>query len=491
MVENCNIEEIFNLASHLDDKDRKLITKAYDLAEKAHGGQMRGSGEPYFTHVFAVAKNLAEFNMDARTIAAGLMHDVLEDTDISEDEMQAIFGEEIVFLVNGVTKLGKLKYQGRERHVESLRKFFIAMAEDIRVLMIKLADRLHNVSTLEGVRPEKRERIAKETLEVHAALAGRLGMGKLKGLLEDYSFKYAFPKEWSETDILIKENVGDAQKSLESVRKDLDEALKTFGIKEYKLDQRVKHHYSLYQKLKKYKGEKEKIYDIVALRVQVSNIADCYQVFGIVHGLWKPMPGRIKDYIALPKTNGYQSLHTTVATEYGVAEIQIRTFGMHQEADFGIASHLMYKETGGSGQQLRTPKKLEWINDLKELQKIVSEPGSFLEELRMDFFKNRIFIFTPKGDVIDLPEDSCPIDVAYTIHSGLGNMITGAKVNGKLSSLDIKLKNGDLVEIMTGKNGKPASKWLDYVKTTMAKKHIKSYLAEHGGFIDRFKYKNH
>jgi guanosine-3',5'-bis(diphosphate) 3'-pyrophosphohydrolase len=306
------IEELFSLIEYpLSDDERNLIQKAYDFAKSKHETQQRNSGEPYFVHVFAVAKNCATLGMDVETIIGGLLHDTLEDTDATEEEILELFGENILFLVKGVTKLGKLKYRGQERHVESMRKFFVAISEDLRVLIIKLADRLHNVQTLEHVRPDKQVRIAVETIAVHAALAGRLGMGKLKGMLEDYSFPFAYPKEFAQTKILFDQRMPEAQKTIQEVHTTIENTLKEFTIKHPVIDSRVKHMYSLYRKLLKYQMDVDRIYDIVALRVQVTTVADCYQVLGLVHMLWKPIPGRIKDYIALPKPNGYQSIQHT------------------------------------------------------------------------------------------------------------------------------------------------------------------------------------
>jgi GTP pyrophosphokinase len=460
------------------DEEKEFIKKAYDFAAHAHAPQKRASGEPYFNHVFATAKNIASFGMDAKTIAGGLLHDVLEDTDANEEEMKKLFGEDVVFLVNGVTKLGTLKYRGRERHVESLRKFFIAMAEDVRVLIIKLADRLHNVQTLDSLRPDKSARIALETIEVHAALANRLGMGKLKGDLEDAAFPYAYPKEYKETIALLKSREHNAEKQLDEVRKRIAKELGAQGLMDVHIDYRVKHTYSLYKKLLKYHMDIEKIYDIVAIRIRTSSLEECYRVLGIIHSLWRPLPGRIKDYIALPKPNGYKSLHTTILTENGgVVEIQIRTDEMHDEAERGIAAHFAYKEDIQE-KATRIESKTGWINEMKELQKIIADPEKFLEHLRMDFFKERIFVFTPQGDVVDLPEDAGPLDFAYAIHSAIGNKTASVKINGKMSALNTKLRNGDIVEVMTKKNVNPTSKWLDWTKTTLAKKHIKSYLQE-------------
>lgn len=482
-----DIQELFDLIEYPLSLDEKaLIQRAYDFSFRHHDGQKRNSGEPYFVHVFAVAKNCAMLGMDIETIIGGLLHDTLEDTDATEEEIQKEFGENILFLVKGVTKLGKLKYRGQERHVESMRKFFVAMAEDLRVLIIKLADRLHNIQTLQHVRPDKQVRIAVETIAVHAALAGRLGMGKLKGLLEDGAFPYAYPKEYFQTKALFDSRMPESQKTIKEVHSTLEKTLVDFSIKEPNIDSRVKHLYSLYRKLTKYQMDIERIYDIVALRVQVGTVADCYQVLGLVHMLWKPIPGRIKDYIALPKPNGYQSIHTTVVTEHGIIEIQIRTYAMNQEAEMGVASHFLYKEHKFDKGAVPTNKKLGWLDELRELQGVVTTPSRFLEQLNLDLFKNRIFVFTPKGDVIDLPEDASPVDFSYAIHSEIGSNTSSARINGKMVPLGTKLQNGDIVEIITNKNAKPSSKWLDYAKTTVARRKIRAYIAEHGGLLQKF-----
>ena len=473
-----DIEPITKLVQGgLNKKDEELIQKAADFAEKAHNGQKRMSGDPYFVHVFETAKILAQIGMDAKTIVAGLLHDTLEDTPITEDELKKEFGEEIVFLVNGVTKLGTLKYKGRERHVESLRKFFVAMANDLRVVIIKFADRLHNLHTLEHVKEDKRERIALESIDVYAPLANRLGMGKLKGEIEDAAFPFAYPKEYSEIEGIIKEKQGYYRKELEEVHAELEEILDKNKIKVSEINYRVKHKYSLWRKLQRYNMDIEKIYDIVALRVVVKDVADCYRVLGLVHAVWKPLPNRIKDYIALPKPNGYQSIHTTIFTGSGcIVEIQIRTEEMHAEAAYGIAAHFIYKE---NGKAKLDKSKIEWIEGLKNLKNIETHPKGFLENLKTDFFSHRIFIFTPQGDVVDLPHNSSPIDFAYMIHSDIGNHTSSAKVNGKMSPLNTILKNGDIVEIVTKKDAHPSGKWLEYTKTTTAKKHIRIYSEKH------------
>ncbi|MEK7588883.1 MAG: RelA/SpoT family protein [Patescibacteria group bacterium] len=472
-----DFKEIINLIEGgISKEEETLIEKAYYFAERAHEGQKRKSGEPYFIHVFETAKSLAKLGMDAKTIAAGLMHDVLEDTEITEEEMEREFGKTIVFLVKGVTKLGTLKYRGHERHVESLRKFFIAMANDLRVVIIKFADRLHNLRTLEHVREDKRSRIALESIEIYAPLANRLGMGKLKNEIEETAFPYAYPKEYQMVSDMLKEKKEAFTENTQKIKDILEKELKSNDIKFEEISHRVKTRYSLWKKLQRYDMDLEKIHDIIALRVVVDSVEDCYRVLGLVHSVWKPIQGRIKDYISLPKPNGYRSLHTTVFTgEFGIAEIQIRTKEMHAEAAYGIAAHFAYKENG-SAKAKEDQGKFEWIEELKDLNYNPEKPLSFFEHLKMDFFNDRIFILTPKGDVVDLPENSSPIDFAYSIHSDIGDHVTGVKINGKLVQMFSTLKNGDIVEIITKKEANPSRKWLDHVKTNLARKHIKAYL---------------
>ncbi len=472
-----NVQEIIDLMDGGTTKANiKLVEKAYAFAERAHTGQKRMNGDPYFTHVLETAKILCKLGMDTKTIAAGLLHDVLEDTETSEEEIEKEFGKDILFLIKGVTKLGTLKYRGHERHVESLRKFFVAMANDLRVVIIKFADRLHNLRTLQYIREDKRKRIAMESIEVYAPLANRLGMGKLKGDLEDAAFPFAFPKEYKEIEEIIKEKKIHYEKYLSEVSEKLKKELIKNKIKVNEISYRIKHKYSLYRKLLRYDKDIDKIYDVVALRVIVDTIEDCYRVLGLVHAIWNPLPGRIKDYIAVPKPNGYRSIHTTIFTGLGgVAEIQIRTKEMHAEAAYGVAAHFAYKEQGDKKVK-QDKSKFKWIEELKELNYFPDDPKKFIDHLKMDFFNDRIFVFTPKGDVIDMPEDSTPIDFAYSVHSDIGEHTSGAKVNGKMVQLFTKLKNGDIVEIVTKKDSHPSGKWLEYVKTSIAKKHIKSYL---------------
>lgn len=470
-------------AYELTEKDKDLIRRASATAEKAHEGQERKSGEPYFHHVFEVGKNLASFSMDPTTIAAGILHDVIEDTDITEAVIEKEFGKEIVGLVNGVTKLGKLKYRGEERHVESLRKFFLASVQDIRVVVIKLADRLHNLSTLESLPPEKQKRIALESIEIHAPLAYRLGMGKLTKEIEDLAFPFAFPKEYTMVEELLKQRKKTDEKYVEKVYKSLKKELATQGVKDIKTEYRLKHKYSLYRKLQRKNMDIDSIYDIVALRVIVPTIEDCYRTLGLIHTMWRPLPGRIKDYIALPKTNGYRSIHTTIFTgDGGIAEIQIRTPEMHLQSEYGIASHFIYKQNQrGAQKKKKALDQPDWLETLSELQKDEQKTSQFMNNLHTDFFTDRIFVFTPKGDVIDLPAGSSVIDFAFAVHSDVGLHAAGARINNKFVALKTALNNNDIVEIEQSSNAKPTAKWLDYAKTTLARRHINKYLKDTEG----------
>lgn len=488
------IHNLLSIAGHLPKSDHDLITRAYTSAKQAHHNQERLSGDPYFTHAYATAVILAELGMDAPTIVAGLLHDTIEDGKATQSEIEKQFGKEISYLVQGVTKLGKLQYHGLKRHVESLRKLFVATTRDIRVLIIKLADRLHNMRTLEHVPTEKQERIALETLEIYAPLAHRLGIGKLKGELEDLAFKFAYPKEYQEARVLLKERSKEDVQQLEKVSRRLQRKIHEAGITITTIDYRTKHLYSFYKKLVRQEMNIDKVYDIAALRIIVETVEECYHILGIIHNLYKPLPGRIKDYIATPKANGYQSLHTTVFTgDGGIVEIQIRTHTMHQEAEYGAASHVMYKEGAGDEslswalqllspftnthpQEKNQPTAPDWIQELTELHEDITNPTEFLKSLKDDFFDERVFVFTPKGEVVDLPVGATPIDFAYAIHSDLGDHLAGAKVNGKLVSLNTPIKNGDIVEIETKKNAHPTQKWLEQAKTVFAKRKIRSAL---------------
>lgn len=484
---DTNPIRIFALLPDLKEADKKLIAHACEFAEKAHAGQLRKSGEPYYTHLFATGINLATLRMDAETISAGIMHDILEDTKVTDEELRKEFGDKIVCLVQGVTKLGKLRYSGTERHVESLRKFFIAMADDIRVVVIKLCDRLHNIQTLQYVSPEKQKRIALETLEIHARLADRLGMGRLKAQLEDAAFPYVYPEDYKKTIELFESMKPISDEELEKVVLKLENELTTFDVVIERIDYRIKHLYSLWQKLKHYKMDISKVHDVVALRIIVPNVSDCYQALGVIHGLYRPVPGRFKDYVAIPKSNGYRSLHTTIFSGEGnTLEIQIRTKEMHYEAEYGIASHLSYKELGKRASKEAINKKTGWTKELLEWQKDVEHHQEFMANLKTDFFEKRVFVFTPDGDVIDLPEGSSPIDFAYAVHSDIGDHTAGAKVNGKLVPLDTVLQNRDVVEIDVKESAQPKRKWIDMARTNLAKRHVRNYIKEHGGALDKF-----
>lgn len=478
MPESQSAQALVTIIAGASEADRARVRAAYEFAEIAHANQRRFSGEPYVLHSFETARILAELGMDADTVIAGLLHDTLEDTNISRTELEASFGADVLFLVEGVTKLGTLKYHGADRHIESLRKLFLAMAQDIRVIIIKLADRLHNIRTLEHVPTEKRRRIALETLEIFAPIANRLGMGRLQAELEDGSFPYAYPAEYVRVADIIANQSRLTEEGLRLVHEKLQVALTDSGINNADVAYRIKHSYSLYKKLQRKDWDINKIHDVRAIRIIILSIEDCYRALGVVHSLWQPLPGRVKDYIATPKPNGYRSIHTSVFTgDGGIAEIQIRTDEMHREAEFGITSHIAYETSGKPRHGGRLNKKLRWVQQLIDWQKQISESKEFLENLKVDFFQYRVFTFTPKGDVIELPENSSPIDFAYAIHSEIGDHIAGAKVNGKLVSLETELKNGDIVEIVTNKKSKPSHKWLSHVRTSAARKRIRGIIS--------------
>lgn len=469
-------EILQKIKSKLNQEDQKIIDRAFEFAEKAHKNQLRKSGESYIIHPLMTAQKITELNLDSSAIAAALLHDTVEDTNIQLEKIEKEFGNDIAFLVDGVTKLGKIKYRGAERQIESLRKFFLAMAKDIRVVLIKLADRLHNMQTLSALPENKRQRIALETLEIYAPLANRLGMGELKGLLEDLAFPYIYPKEYEWLIKNVKEEHHERKKHLEKLKPIVLYELQKENINPIEIQYRAKHYYSLYKKLLKSNMDINQIYDLASLRIIVDGIDKCYGALGVIHKLWKPMPGKIKDYIAMPKANGYRSLHTTVfGPNKKLTEFQIRTPQMHQEAELGIAAHWAYKENKNTDE-----KELSWINQLKDWHKEVSGSKEYLESLKIDFFKDRIFTLTPKGEVIDLPEGSTPIDFAYNIHSELGNSCSGAKVNNKIVPLDYQLRNNDMVEILSQKNKNPSQSWLGFIKTTYAKNKIKNALKNSG-----------
>lgn len=459
-----------------------LIKRAYETAEKAHQGQKRSSGEPYFIHCIETADTLVDMRLDAATVAAGLLHDTAEDTGYTLKDIEKDFGKEIAFLVEGITKLGKIKYRGNEEKVENMRKMFLAMAEDIRVVLIKLADRLHNMKTLQFVAPEKQQRIAIETREIYAPIAHRLGMGEIKGQLEDLSFKYLEPEEYNWLVKNVEEKYQEKEQYLEKINPIIKEELEKEKIQPLEINARIKHYWSLYKKLLKYDMNFDKVYDLAAVRIVLNTIEECYATLGIIHKLWRPVPGKIKDYIALPKPNGYQSLHTTVFCVDGkITEFQIRTAKMHEEAENGIAAHWLYAEKGKPKKGAKTDDRFSWISQLREWQNEMSGSQEFMESLKIDFFKNRIFALTPKGDAIDLPEGATPIDFAYHIHSDIGDHCCGAKISGKMVPLSHILQNGDIVEIQTQKKQHPSRAWLEFAKTSIAKNRIRHSLKKELG----------
>lgn len=451
------------------------VIKAYHFAEKAHEGQLRKSGEKYFIHPFHVAMILADLHMDTAAISAGLMHDVVEDTDITYETIVEEFGEEIANLVDGVTKLKKLKYTTKEENqVENLRKMIIAMSKDIRVIIIKLADRLHNARTLNHMSEAKKKEKALETLEIYAPIANRLGMSKIKWELEDLSLRYMDPEGYYELVDKVSKKRKEREEYINKIINNLEMKLDEMDI-EYEISGRPKHFYSIYKKMVYKEKSFEQIFDLTAIRVLVDTVKDCYGVLGIAHTLWKPIPGRFKDYIAMPKPNMYQSLHTTVLGPQGEPfEIQIRTWEMHKTAEYGIAAHWKYKE--GISEETNMGDRLSWLGQLLELQDDLKDPNEFMESLKIDLFNDEVFIFTPRGDVINLPAGSTPIDFAYRVHSDVGNKCVGAKIDGRMVPLDTKLKNGNIVEVLTSQNSTgPSRDWLKIVKSSQAKNKIKQW----------------
>jgi len=463
---------------HLD-VDLDLVRLAHDVAERAHAGQTRLSGDPYITHSLAVAKKLAELRLDEETIIAGLLHDVPEDTPVTIGQIRQDFGNGVADLVDGVTKLGTLKYRGMERYVENLRKMFVAMAKDIRVILIKFADRIHNLQTLaHHPKPEKRLRIAVESLEIYAPIANRLGMGGIKGEIEDLAFAFVKPEAYQQTKQILDQRLGDITGLLDETMNTLAFELRKRDIHPLDIHGRNKHVYSLYKKLERAEvaGDITKIYDLVAVRIITQSLEDCYTTLGIVHALWRPLPGRVKDYIAQPKPNGYRSIHTTVFGPNGViVEIQIRNRQMHDEAEYGIAAHWHYDETGKPKKHRHDVQaQLRWVRELSEWQREIEDEGQYLEALKIDVFRNRIFCFTPNGDVIDLPEGATPIDFAFAVHSDLGTRLAGVRINNTFESVTTELRSGDVVEIITDRNRRsPNPDWLPFVKTRMARERIR------------------
>ncbi len=456
------------------------IREAYAFAAEAHDGQFRASGDPYVTHCLATAMKLAEMRLPQSIVIAGLLHDVPEDTARTIDDVRAAFGDDVAKMVAGITKLGRLRYRGIERYVENLRKMFLAMAEDIRVVIIKFADRLHNLETLDAIPPKKAYRVALESLQIFAPIANRLGMGDMKGQLEDASFPRVYPNEYAWTLDLAKSTREGKREYLGGVITKTRKLLGEASISVVDVHGRAKHLYSLYRKLLRYDRDISRIYDLMAVRVIVPTLADCYATLGVIHGIWTPLKGRIKDYIAQPKPNGYSSLHTTVFCDDGeVVEFQIRTPELHRLAEYGIAAHWQYDETKGRTSHVKRAEESEWIRQINDLHAEIADTKEYmklLEEMKIDVFRNRIFVFTPKGDVLELPEDSTPVDFAYAIHTDIGNTCTAAKVNDKIEALDSTLKSGDVVEIVVDRSRKgPNPDWEKSVKTRYARSKIRQY----------------
>ncbi|MDR3750159.1 MAG: bifunctional (p)ppGpp synthetase/guanosine-3',5'-bis(diphosphate) 3'-pyrophosphohydrolase [Terracidiphilus sp.] len=458
--------------------DIALIRKAWEFCVKHHEGQMRASGEPYIIHPLEVAEVLAEMKMDSTAISAGLLHDAVEDTPATNEEIEAGFGDQVAHIVEGVTKIDKIQFANREdRQAENVRKMLLAMVSDVRVVLIKLADRLHNMRTLEHLKPDRQEAIARETLDIYAPLAHRLGMGKVRGELEDLAFRYTDPVSYEKVSAAVESRRIEGEQFLRGVEDTLVEQLRENGI-EARVEWRIKRLYSIFQKIERSKVSFDQVYDLLAIRVITQDVASCYAVFGLIHTLWRPVPGRIKDFIAIPRANHYQSLHTTVMGASGHQfEVQIRTEEMHRIAEEGIAAHWKYK-AGGAMVTARDEERLNWIRQLVEWQKEMTDPNEFLSSLKMDLYPDEVYTFTPKGKVVVVPADATPIDFAYTIHTEVGHTCVGAKVNGRMVPLRSRLRTGDIVEIVTQKDHKPSRDWLTFVKSPRARNKIKHWLNE-------------
>lgn len=477
-------QTLYKIVRHNYPKDDlSMLELAFEFAKEAHKGQKRMTGDDYIIHPLATALTLAEMKLSLPIIIASLLHDIPEDTPYSLEDIEKNFGGEIALLVEGITKLGKIKYRGMERYIENLRKMFVAMAKDLRVILIKFADRSHNLKTLYALPRDKQIRIASEVLEIYAPIANRLGMYEMKGKLEEEAFKYLYPKEYNWLKSLVEKQIKAKEKYLDKIIVFIKEELKGEGLDYLEVKGRIKQFYSLYVKLLEHDKDINRVYDFIAIRIIVKDIPTCYAVLGIIHKKMKPLKGRIKDYIAQPKPNGYSSLHTTVFTPDGeIIEIQIRTRQMDEEAEYGIAAHWHYDEKGS----LKLSKKTKWIEDLTKWQKELTDNQKYLESLKIDVFHDRIFVFTPKGDVIDLPKGATPIDFAYYVHTDIGHQCAGALINNHIASLNTSLKSGDVIEIITDKNRKfPGEDWLKFVKTSQAKGKIKSALSKRT-LIDKF-----
>ena len=477
MTDTSLFDEIRELleAQHRTEADIADIKRAFDYAAKLHEGQYRISEEPYIIHPVEVAKILIDLMVDKNTIIAALLHDVIEDTDTKPEEIKELFGDDVLNLVQGVTKLGKLQFKSKEeRQAENFRRMFIAMANDVRVIFLKLADRLHNMRTLNYMAAAKQQRIAQETLDIFAPLANRLGIGKIKAELEDLSLRYLNPEKYFEIAQLVALKKAERDATIQVLIEKIDKLLKQNHI-EAKISGRSKHYYSIYSKMKRQNIAFHDLYDISAVRVIVNTVNECYEVLGIIHSQFKPIPGRFKDYIAMPKGNLYRSLHTSVlGPKSKPIEVQIRTHEMHQVAEYGVAAHWKYKEVGSKA-VTKEDMCFSWMRKLAEMDKETRNAAEYVESVKLDLFSDQVFAFTPMGDVIDLPVNATPVDFAFRIHTDVGFKITGALINGRIAQLDTKLKNGDIVEIMTSKNGTPKLDWLNFVVTKLAQSRIRQW----------------
>ena len=462
--------------------ETSVVRKAYALAEEAHRDAKRESGDPYIIHCIAVAQTVAEWHLDEASIAAALLHDVVEDTQYTNKEIEKRFGAEIAFLVNGLTKLDSLQYPKEERDIENLRKLILSFSKDLRVLIIKLADRLHNMQTVRHLPEPRQIRMSWETSEIYAPLAYRLGMQKLSGDLEDLAFPYVHPEEYAWLMRAVKDSFAARVAYAEKVKPLVEEILTRAGIRSARVDARAKRYASLYKKLLRYDMNLEKIHDLVALRIIAPSVEACYTALGLIHKTWSPVPKQFDDYVARPKPNGYRSLHTTVfCVDNKITEFQIRTQEMHEEAEMGIAAHWAYQQIKSSKKHslswkgVTARRELIWVEQLRNWQNTFTDRKEFMESLKVDFFKERIFALTPQNDIFDLPVGATPVDFAYRVHSQLGNACVGAKVNGKIIPLSDTLHSGDVVEILTRRGKLPSESWLQFVKTSLAKKHIRSF----------------
>jgi GTP pyrophosphokinase len=458
--------------------DLKLIEKAYEYSQKHHSGQTRASGEPFLAHPLEVALVLAEMKLDATAIAAGLLHDAIEDTEATQEDLVKEFGETVAHIVEGVTKIDKIEFASREeRQAENVRKMVLAMVDDIRVVLIKLADRLHNMRTLEHLPEQRRHQIAQETLDIYAPIAHRLGMGKVRGELEDLAFKFVDPIAYDQVRAAVEARRKKGEDFLKKTVDLLQSKMKENGV-ECRIESRIKRLYSIHLKLQRQRIPVEQVYDLLAVRIITHSVKDCYTALGAIHALWRPVPGRIKDFIAMPRPNLYQSLHTTVMVESGMQfEVQIRTEEMHKMAEEGIAAHWKYKD--GSPVTAQDEHRLAWLRQVVEWQSDVTDPNEFLSTLKIDLYPEEVYTFTPKGKVVILPREGTPVDFAYTIHTEVGHTCTGAKVNGRIVPLRHRLKNGDIVEILTSPGHTPSRDWLQFVKSGRARNKIKHWLNVH------------